>query len=72
MPPGEGWLPAVVPGTVLTSLLANGRIPDPYFGLNNKKIPDVGEVCIHPFNTSSIKVFLNAGVEITLLNLNVE
>ena len=28
-------MPAVVPGTVLTSLLANDRIPDPYVGKNN-------------------------------------
>lgn len=35
------WMPAVVPGTVLTSLLKNKEIPDPYFGLNNEKIPDL-------------------------------
>jgi mannosylglycoprotein endo-beta-mannosidase len=39
------WMPAVVPGTVLTTLVKNGRLPDPYVGLNNKlsvaAIPDV-------------------------------
>lgn len=31
---------AVVPGTVLTSLVEAGVFPDPYFGLNNLEIPD--------------------------------
>jgi len=35
------WLPATVPGTVLTSLLHNGLIPSPYYGLNNLLIPDI-------------------------------
>jgi mannosylglycoprotein endo-beta-mannosidase len=37
----EGWLEAVVPGTVLTTLLHNNLIPDPFFGMNNNLIPDV-------------------------------
>ncbi len=37
----EGWLDAVVPGTILTTLLHNNLIPDPFFGLNNNLIPDV-------------------------------
>jgi mannosylglycoprotein endo-beta-mannosidase len=36
-----GWLPAVVPGTVLTSQLANKQVPDPFFGMNNERIPDI-------------------------------
>ena len=36
----SGWYNAVVPGTVLTSLVAAGVYPDPYFGLNNLTIPD--------------------------------
>ena len=44
----SNWLAAKVPGTVLTSLVANGVYPDPYFGLNNKKakglIPDIADV----------------------------
>ena len=35
------WKPAVVPGTVLTTMLANKEIPDPFYGLNNEKIPDI-------------------------------
>lgn len=41
-------LPAIVPGTVLTSLVANGKYPDPYYGDNNRKsrnlIPDIADV----------------------------
>jgi mannosylglycoprotein endo-beta-mannosidase len=39
------WLPAIVPGTVLNSLVFNGIYPEPYYGLNNKLesglIPDL-------------------------------
>ncbi|WP_159470074.1 glycosyl hydrolase 2 galactose-binding domain-containing protein [Dyadobacter sp. 3J3] len=37
----NNWLPAVVPGTVLTTMLENKQIPDPFFGMNNEKIPDI-------------------------------
>jgi mannosylglycoprotein endo-beta-mannosidase len=37
----EGWLDAIVPGTVLTTLLHNKQIPDPFIGMNNNLIPDV-------------------------------
>ncbi len=37
----SAWMPATVPGTVLTSLLDNKRVPDPYFGMNNQLIPDI-------------------------------
>jgi hypothetical protein len=37
----DGWLDAVVPGTILTTLLHNNQIPDPFFGMNNNLIPDV-------------------------------
>jgi len=40
-PDFTGWLNADVPGTVLTTLLNNSMVPDPFFGLNNEKIPDV-------------------------------
>ena len=43
----EGWLPAIVPGTVLNTDVYNGKVPEPYFGLNNKVqkklIPDITE-----------------------------
>lgn len=41
----EEWLPAIVPGTVLNSLVYNKVYPEPYYGLNNKLesglIPDI-------------------------------
>ena len=43
----EKWMPATVPGTVLATLVNNGVVPDPYYGLNNKieekRIPDLSE-----------------------------
>ncbi len=38
------WMEAVVPGTVLTTLLHNNKIPDPFFGMNNTLIPDIHAV----------------------------
>ncbi|WP_454803561.1 glycoside hydrolase family 2 protein [Mucilaginibacter phyllosphaerae] len=35
------WMPATVPGTVLTTLLNNKKVPDPFYGMNNEKIPDI-------------------------------
>lgn len=35
------WKKAIVPGTVLTTQLANNEIPDPFYGMNNKLIPDI-------------------------------
>lgn len=35
---GSEWLPARVPGSVYSDLLANGRIPDPYFRDNEDAI----------------------------------
>ena len=42
------WMPAVVPGTVLRTLVENKKLPDPYYGLNNKRelrrIPDIFDI----------------------------
>ncbi|HEY6927533.1 MAG TPA: LamG-like jellyroll fold domain-containing protein, partial [Steroidobacteraceae bacterium] len=35
----DKWYPAIVPGTALTTLIANGVYPDPDYGLNNLAIP---------------------------------
>jgi mannosylglycoprotein endo-beta-mannosidase len=37
----SGWMDVVVPGTVLTTLVKNNIVPDPYFGMNNEQIPDI-------------------------------
>lgn len=39
--PLNNWLPATVPGTVLTTLLNNKKVPDPFYGMNNEKIADI-------------------------------
>jgi len=39
--PTNDWLPATVPGTVLTTLLNNQLVPDPFYGMNNESIPDI-------------------------------
>ncbi len=36
----SSWLPATVPGTVLGSLVDQGKLPDPVAGLNNLHIPE--------------------------------
>src|SRR5215216_66769 len=40
---GSSWLPASVPGGTYTDLLAAGRIPDPFFGENEKQVQWVAE-----------------------------
>lgn len=37
----DQWMKATVPGTVLTTLLNNHKVPDPFYGMNNKLIKDV-------------------------------
>ncbi|NKJ42090.1 LamG-like jellyroll fold domain-containing protein [Novosphingobium sp. SG720] len=38
--PKGTWRAATVPGTVLTTLVDRGVYPDPYYGLNNMRIPE--------------------------------
>ena len=40
----DNWKDATVPGTILTTQLNNGEIPDPFFGMNNEEIPDIYDV----------------------------
>ncbi len=37
----DTWLPATVPGTVLTTLLNNHKVPDPFYGMNDNHIADI-------------------------------
>ncbi|MBE6383254.1 MAG: glycoside hydrolase family 2 [Lentisphaerae bacterium] len=43
----DKWMPAVVPGTVLRTLVKNGVVPDPHWGWNNRwedrNIPDLSD-----------------------------
>ena len=36
----QAWMPATVPGTVLTSYLDNGAVPDPFYGNDNTQISE--------------------------------
>lgn len=38
------WLPAIVPGTVHTDLMASGKIEDPYFRLNERDVQWIDKV----------------------------
>ncbi len=44
----DGAMPAIVPGTVLNTMVFNNIYPEPYFGLNNaresKLIPDITDI----------------------------
>lgn len=42
-PQSADWVPAQVPGSVHEALLAAGRIPDPFHGLNERAVQWVGE-----------------------------
>ena len=35
----HGWYKTTVPSTVLAAQVASGEFPDPYFGMNLRKIP---------------------------------
>ena len=59
----NGWMPAVVPGTVLTSLLANKLIPDPFYGMNNKQIPDIYDVGSDHYTYWFVKDFTENAVQ---------
>jgi len=39
--PLSAWMNATVPGTVLTTQLDNHQVADPFWGMNNKYIPDI-------------------------------
>ncbi|XP_038715293.1 mannosylglycoprotein endo-beta-mannosidase-like isoform X4 [Tripterygium wilfordii] len=41
--PTARWMEAVVPGTVLGTLVKNKVVPDPFYGLKNKAIIDIGK-----------------------------
>ncbi|XP_015875205.2 mannosylglycoprotein endo-beta-mannosidase [Ziziphus jujuba] len=41
--PDSPWMEAVIPGTVLATLVKNNVIPDPFYGLENDTIIDIGD-----------------------------
>ncbi|GCC51590.1 beta-mannosidase [Chryseotalea sanaruensis] len=62
----QEWLPATVPGTVHTDLLANKKIEDPFFGTNEMALQWIDTLSweyqtafIYTFNKKHKKVYLN-------------
>jgi len=55
-----GWLPATVPGTVLTTLLNNKLVPDPFYGMNNMRIPDIYHIGRDHYTYWFVKDFTEA------------
>lgn len=53
----DDWLPATVPGTVLTTLLNNGLVPDPNYAMNNEMIPDIYDKGIDYYTYWFVKDF---------------
>ncbi|KAA8545113.1 hypothetical protein F0562_019897 [Nyssa sinensis] len=41
--PDTPWMEAVVPGTVLATLVKNKLVPDPFYGLENESIIDIAD-----------------------------
>lgn len=41
--PNSPWMEAVVPGTVLATLVKNKLVPDPFYGLENESILDIAD-----------------------------
>ncbi len=65
----QGWIKAIVPGTVLTTLVATGQQPDPFYGMNNKYIPDIYTTGRDFYTYWFVKDFdINAGKGLTWLN----
>jgi len=46
----EDWLKTAVPTTVLAAQVANGKFPDPYFGMNLRQIPGTSYPIGHIFS----------------------
>lgn len=72
----DGWMPARVPGTVLTTLLENKVFPAPEFGVNNNLIPDIHDVgkdfytfwFVQPFSVKEIPAGQNVWLNFRGIN----
>lgn len=65
-----GWMPATVPGTVLTTLLDNKKIPDPFYGMNNERIPDIYKTGAAYYTYWFVKEFKETATEASEVYLN--
>ncbi|CAK9163376.1 unnamed protein product [Ilex paraguariensis] len=62
--PTSPWMEAVVPGTVLATLVKNKVVPDPFYGLENEAIIDIADsgreyYTFWFFTTFQCKLFLS-------------
>ncbi|KAD3067495.1 hypothetical protein E3N88_35375 [Mikania micrantha] len=69
------WMPAVIPGTVLATLVKNNRIPDPFYGLNNEAVMDIGDsgreyYTFWFFTTFDCKLSSNQYVDLNFRGIN--
>ncbi|HEY2819476.1 MAG TPA: LamG-like jellyroll fold domain-containing protein [Candidatus Acidoferrum sp.] len=60
------WMPATVPGTVLTTMIDRGVYPDPDYGLNNLAIPESLNKQDYWYRTEFKAPSLAAGRQLTL------
>lgn len=65
------WLPATVPGSVQTDLLANEKIPDPFFGSNEQQLQWIGESgWVYKSTFNADKIIGNDQVELVFEGLD--
>jgi Exo-beta-D-glucosaminidase Ig-fold domain/Concanavalin A-like lectin/glucanases superfamily/Glycosyl hydrolases family 2/Glycosyl hydrolases family 2, sugar binding domain/Glycosyl hydrolases family 2, TIM barrel domain len=62
----KAWMPATVPGTVLTTMIDRGIYPDPDYGLNNLAIPESLNKQDYWYRTEFKPPSLAAGQQLTL------
>jgi hypothetical protein len=58
----KDWMPATVPGTVLTTLINNKLMPDPFYGMNNERIPDIYRVGREYYTYWFVRDFVEKGL----------
>ncbi|KAM7478054.1 hypothetical protein LguiA_026267 [Lonicera macranthoides] len=79
-PPSSGqtsppWMEAVIPGTVLATLVKNKLVPDPFYGLENEAILDIGDsgreyYTFWFFTTFQCKLSANQHVDLNFRAIN--
>ncbi|XP_073136769.1 mannosylglycoprotein endo-beta-mannosidase isoform X2 [Henckelia pumila] len=71
----SSWMEAVVPGTVLATLVKNNLVRDPFYGLENETIIDIGEsgreyYTFWFFTTFECKLSTNQHVDLNFRAIN--
>lgn len=63
----QHWMPATVPGTVHTDMMANGKIDDPYYRLNEREVQWIDKVDWEYKSIFSVEASLLEKQNITLV-----